>query len=560
MSVLDRTLFAVLGWFAVAATGSAQSSPTLFHNGRIVLNDEKGTVVEALLEANGKVVATGTFAALSARPDARNATLEDLKKAVAVPGLQDAHCDLAAFARNFDAVDLTGATSYEDVIARVKRRAADLKDGVWIRGFGWNETNWATPEFPHHFMLSTGVPKNPVYLERAGGNIALVNSFALSIAKLDGVFEPELKVPGGKILLDESKHASGILLDTACDLVENVIPEPDAATRTKQFLAAQATLLSHGITCVHDMGLSRSSLAILDDMRRHQKLLVRVVGYLDLVGKLTPDTLAGFPRTPDPLDMLSVPGVRIVVDGSLDSRGAALLDDYSDEPGQKGRLVLTEDELNTRLAAVARAGLQPAVQAIGDRANRMVLDAFSRMVVAVPGFRDLRPRVELALVVTPKDWPRFPELGVIPSMQPAHAATDLSWVPSRLGIERTRGAYAWRALAPELGRLAFGSDFPLENPDPLHGMYAARTRQTLEKGDDPIVIDQRLDGAAALAGFTSGAAYAAFQDDRRGRLEPGYACDMSVLSVDPITAEPEQLLKGSVRATVVNGAVVWRAR
>jgi predicted amidohydrolase YtcJ len=252
--------------------------------------------------------------------------------------------------------------------------------------------------------------------------------------------------------------------------------------------------------------------------------------------------------------------VHIVVDSSLESRGAALLDDYADDPGMRGRLALNEDGLNLRLAAVARAGLQPAVQAVGDRANRMVLDALSRIGIAVPGLRDLRPRMEIALVVTPKDWARFPELGVIASMQPAQAASDLPWVPFRLGTERTRGAYAWRALAPELGRLAFGSDFPYESPDALRGMYAARTRQATRNGDDPIVVDQRLDGASALAGFTSGPAYAAFQDDRRGRLETGYACDMTVLTVDPVRAEPDALLKGSVRATVVNGFIVWRAR
>jgi len=532
----------------------------LFHNGRIVLNDERGGVVEALLAANGKVVATGSFDALSARPDARGATLEDLNGAVAVPGLQDAHGDLAALARTFDALDLSTTTSFEDLISRVKVRAANLKEGTWIRGFGWSDANWASSGYPHHFLLSTAVSKHPVYLERAGGNVALVNLAALSIAKLDQVFEPELKVQGGRVVLDEGKRASGVLLDTACDLVERVMPSADATTRAKHFMSAQALLLSHGITCVHDMGMTRSTLALLDDLRRHQKLMLRVVGYIDLKGDVKPETLTGLPKAPDPLDMLSVPGVRIVVDGSLDSRGAALLDDYSDGPLERGRLAISEDDFNARLAAVARAGLQPAVQAIGDRANRMVLDAFSRMIVAVPGFRDLRPRIEHALVVTPKDWPRFPELGVIPSMQPVRASADLLWVPERLGPERTRGAYAWRALAPELGRLAFGSDFPYGNPDPLRGLYAARTRQTLELAGQNTVVDQRLDGAAALAGFTSGAAFAAFQDDRRGRLEPGFACDMTVLSVDPTTAEPEDLLKGSVRATVVNGAIVWRAR
>lgn len=560
MLAFPRALLACLGWCALALPGRAQNPPVLFHGGRIVLNDEKHTTAEALLAANGKVVATGTLAVLSSRPDARGAVLEDLRGATAVPGLQDAHGDLQAFATSLSAVDLRDTTSYEDLIARVKARAEREKEGTWIRGFGWDETRWNTTDYPHHFLLSTAVPKHPVYLERAGGGVVLVNTAALQIAKLDDVFEPELRVQGGRLALDESKHASGILLDTAAQLVERCIPDADLQARVRALLDAQAILLSRGITCVHDMGTTRSTLTLLEELRRTGKLVVRVVAYLDLKGEIKADTLVGLPKAPDPLDLLSVPGVRIVVDGSLPSRGAALVDDYADAPAERGRLAVSEEEFNARLAAIARAGLQPAVEAIGDRANRMVLDAFARMNVAVPGFRDLRPRVEHALVVAPKDWPRFPELGVIPSMQPARAASDLEWVTERLGLERTRGAYAWRALAPELGRLAFGSDFPIGDPDPLRGLFAARTRHTLEVETQPSGMDQRLDGAAAVAGFTSGAAFAAFQDDRRGRLEPGFACDMTVLSLDPTTCEPETLLGATCLATVVNGSIVWRAR
>ncbi|MBL8859378.1 MAG: amidohydrolase [Planctomycetes bacterium] len=554
--VFCATLFALIG----AAAAQAQSTSTLFHNGRIVLHDVKGSVVDALLVSNGSVVAAGTYAALSVRPDARNAVLEDLQGATAVPGLQDAHGSLAGLASSFDTLDLSGTTSYADLIARVVERAAQQKEGTWIRGRGWNQNNWSTPEYPHHFLLSTAVPKHLVYLERVDGNVALVNSAALEAAKLGGQLEPAPKIKGGRVVLDESKRATGILLDTACRTVERLIPDPDAPTRVRQFMAAQALLLENGVTCVHDMGTSRSTLALLEELRRTQKLMLRVVAYIDGREELKAETLAGLPKPPDPLDMLSVPGVYLVIDGALDSYGAALLDDYSDAKNERGRLLLTEDELSVRLALVARAGLQPAVRAVGDRANRMALDAFARMAVAVPGFRELRPRVEQALVVAPKDWPRFPELGVIPSMQPAHAAADLSWVPERLGAERARGAYAWRALAPELGRLAFGSDFPHETPDPLRGLFAARTRRTLDLSDQPVVLDQRLEGAAALSGFTSGAAFAVFQDDRRGRLEPGFACDMTVLSVDPTSAAPDEILKATVRATVINGVVVWRAR
>lgn len=557
---LPRAILTCLVALASLAESRAQSIPVLFHGGNIALNDGRGTLVEALLSNEGRVVAVGKLAEVAARPDAQNCVRIDLHGATAVPGLQDAHGNLEAFARSLEEVDLSHASSYEDVIARVKARAAELKPGTWILGRGWDQNTWVEPDLPHHFLLSTAVPKHPVYLERVDGHAALVNAAALALAKLDTILDPPPKVPGGRVLVDESHRASGVLLDAATELVRRVMPEVDVETRTRQFLAAQEVLLSKGLTCVHDLGTSRATLAMLETLRKQKKLALRVVAYVDGQGELKTETLAGLPLKPDALDILSVPGVRLVCDGALSSRGAALLDEYADMRGERGLLLLTEDEINARVALIARAGLQPAVHAIGDRANRIVLDAFERMGIAVSGFRDLRPRIEHAQLVAPKDWARFPELGVVPSMQPAHAMSDMAWISSRLGTERTRIANNWRALAPELGRLAFGSDFPYESPDPLRGLYAARTRPNVEGGDQPNVPEQRLDGASALAGFTSGAAYAAFQEDRRGRLQPGYACDMSVLSVDPVSCPPEALLKASVRATVINGVVVWRAR
>jgi predicted amidohydrolase YtcJ len=308
------------------------------------------------------------------------------------------------------------------------------------------------------------------------------------------------------------------------------------------------------------MGTSRPMLALLQDLRASGDLSLRVVAYLETSGDLDKKSLAGFPMAPDPRDVLSVPGVKIYADGALGSRGAALLEPYSDAPTDRGLLILTEEELSTRLALVTRAGLQPAVHAIGDRANRIVLDCYERLSIAVPGFRDLRPRIEHAQVVAPKDWQRFPALGVVPSMQPTHATSDMAWVVARLGPERARGAYAWRGRAPARRRRARGRAIPGGQPDPLHGLYAARTRAKADgRQDEALLPEQRLDGAAALAGFTSGAAWAARQDDRRGKLLPGYACDLTVLGVDPTSCAPAELLADAVRMTVGNGRVVWRA-
>ncbi len=534
----------------------ASAGVTLFHGGRIVLNDGKGGVAEALLEKDGRVLATGTLAEIGSHAAAADAVRVDLAGATAVPGLQDAHAHLESYSAAADEIDLFGCASYAALIERVEAAAAKAPKGAWLRGRGWDQNLWDPPVFPDHGPLSAATPDHPVLLERVDGHAALANRAALVAAGLGGVLDPAPKVQGGRVFLDAEKHATGMLLDAATALVERVIPATEPAVLRRRFLAAQERLLALGLTCVHDMGMSRPMLALLQDLRASGELRLRVVAYLNGMGELRKDTFAGFPLEADALDLLCVPGVKLYCDGALGSRGAALLEDYSDAPGERGLLLLTEQDLAARLATVVRAGLQPAVHAIGDRANRIVLDAYERLSVALPNLRTLRPRIEHAQVVAPKDWERFPQLGVIPSMQPTHATSDMAWVSARLGPERTLGAYAWRALAPELGRLAFGSDFPVEPADPLLGLYAARTRQKAGSQGEPLLPEQRLDGAAALAGFTSGAAFACRQEDRRGRLVAGYACDLTVFDVDPVSCAPADLLKARVRMTVINGRIV----
>lgn len=558
-----RSLFlpTVLAGLSACAWGvPSPSDATIYHGGRIVLNDGRGGTAEALLERDGLVVATGTLDAIAQRADARGATRVDLRGACAVPGLQDAHGHLEGFGASLDQIDLTGIASYEALVARVADAASKAPSGTWIRGRGWDQNLWEGGEFPHHVLLSAATPNHPVILDRVDGHAALVNEAALKLAGLDGERDPDFKVQGGRVFLDEDQRATGVLLDAATQLVEKVVPKPTPEFLRKRFLAAQERLLAVGLTCVHDMGTSRPMLSLLQDLRASGELRLRVVAYLDGMNGLDKKSLVGFPIPPDPRDVLSVPGVKLYADGALGSRGAALLEPYTDAPTESGILVLSEEELANRLVLVARAGMQPAVHAIGDRANRVVLDCYERLSIAVPGFRDLRPRIEHAQVVAPKDWPRFPALGVVPSMQPTHATSDMAWVEARLGDERKRGAYAWRALAPELGRLALGSDFPVEKPDPLEGIFAARTRAKAGgKPSEVLLPEQSLDGAAALAGFTSGAAWASRQDERRGRLVAGYACDLTVLGTDPTTCDPAELLRDAVRMTVINGVVVWRA-
>ena len=538
-----------------------EEQATIFFGGKILLNDSRGTASPALLERGGKVVAVGTRADLEAMPEAKGAALVDLRGGVAVPGLQDAHGHLASYGASLTDVDLRGCASFEQVVDRVAARAATEKENVWIVGRGWDQNLWADKALPHHEMLSRRTPRNPVFLTRVDGHAGIANRLALTAAKLDHEYGAEPKMQGGRLLLDADKRPSGVLLDDAMDIVRKTIPPPTRRQIEARILAAEEKLLAFGLTCIHDMGTTREELDVLKELRVRSRLRLRIVSYIAGNGDLPPEALEDLPLPPDANDQLACPGMKLVADGALGSRGAALLTDYSDAPGERGYLILDVKQLSTKIALCQAKGLQPAVHAIGDRANRTVLDVYETLLTVHPEARALRPRIEHAQVVSLKDWPRFPALGVIPSMQPVHAVSDMPWAVERLGKERARGAYAWRGLAPQLRALAFGSDFPVESPDPLAGLYAARTRSTpSDDADSSLFPDQSLDGASALEGFTIGAAYACHQEDRRGRLLPGYGCDMTVLTVDPVRCDPAQLLGAKATMTIVNGEVVWRAK
>ena len=541
---------------------SPKGSPVLFRGGKIFLNDGKGTFAEALLCVDGKVSAVGRLADLQKLPDAARASIVDLAGAIAVPGLQDAHGHVVSYGNSLVEVDLRECKSFDEVVGRVADRASQAKEGAWILGRGWDQNLWPEKEFPVHAKLSERTPKNPVFLTRVDGHAALANQAALAAAKIDITYDREPKIAGGRMFVANGR-ATGVLVDEAMSLVQKCVPAPDSQTIQTRILAAQARLLAFGLTCVHDMGTSRAELDALKDLRAKNRLKIRIVSYFAGTEALDDKLLADLPLPPDPLDLLSCSGVKLIADGALGSRGAALLADYSDAPGERGHMVLDEKALSARIAVCWAHRLQPAIHAIGDRANRTVLDVYETLETVYPEAKELRPRIEHAQVVSLKDWPRFPKLGVIPSMQPVHAISDMPWALARLGKERIRGAYAWRALAPELRLLAFGSDFPVESPDPIAGLYAARTRsdpQAAAPSDGSPPRSEALDGAAALAGFTSGAAYACHQEDRRGRLMPGYGCDITVMDVDPVTCDAAALKSAHALMTVVNGEIVWRAK
>jgi hypothetical protein len=541
------------GCSAPGSVRPAAQASTLFEGG--LIHPEAGSApLTALRASDGWVVELE-------RRGAGPTTVIDLRGGVAVPGLQDAHGHLEGLGEMLESVDLAACPSFEELIERVAERAARQPPGTWILGRGWDQTLWPGREFPHHAALSARVGEHPVCLERVDGHAVLVNARALAVAGLENAAALPA-IEGGRIHVDAQGRPSGVLVDAATELVARHIPAPDRAARERRLLAAQELLLSQGLTCVHDMGTSEETLAVLAELEHQGRLRLRVICYLWANDGLSPAELALLDpaRDSDPTRKLRVLGAKLMADGALGSRGAALLEPYADAPGELGLLQLAPEALAERLREALAAGLQPATHAIGDRGNRLILDLYERELRERPELARLRPRVEHAQVVAEADRARFGLLGVIPSVQPTHATSDMRWAEARLGAQRLSGAYAWLRLSGARAPLALGSDFPVESSSPLLGLYAARTRQD-PQGSPPggWLADQRLDARAALAGFTSGAAFAAREEATRGRLHPGYRADLTVLDVDSLQASPGELLRARVLLTVIDGEVVYAA-
>lgn len=501
---------------------------------------------EALgLAADGTVVAVGRERDVRAAgcPDAR---VLDLGGACALPGLVDAHGHVASLGRERRQVDLRGAASPEEAGRRAAERAATLPEGAWVLGRGWDQNLWPGGAFPDRETLDALLGDRPAMLTRVDGHAAWLDSAALAAAGIEsGTPDPE----GGAILRRPDGSPTGVLLDHAIDLVAARLPPPDATTRRADLVRALEELADRGLTAVHDMGVEAEDLAEMETLSREGRLPLRVVVYLDGTRPLPADRRAGSlgPR-------LDLAGVKGFADGALGSRGALLLEDYADQPGHRGLCVTSVDGLVELGRQAAARGLALAVHAIGEGGVRNALDAFERLRAegSVAGV----PRLEHVQVVAPEDLGRLAALGIAASMQPVHAVSDMPWAEARVGPGRIRLAYAWRAVAGTGAVLAFGTDFPVEEPDPFATLHAAVTRQDASgeprEGWHP---DQRLDTRAALRAMTEGAAVASGVRAASGRLEPGRLGDVTVLDRDPLTIPPEELDDLRPRFTIVDGVV-----
>ena len=538
---------------------AAVAQPTfVLHNARIYTVNPAQPRAEALAVEDGRVAAVGSDAELLARyPDWPRV---DAEGRTVVPGLIDAHAHLMGLGQYLTQVDLVGTASKAEVIARVRAFAEGLPEGAWLMGRGWDQNDWpAAPDgshpFPTRHDLDAAFPDRPVWLRRVDGHAGWVNTAALRAVG----FDPEAPAPaapeGGAILTDEAGRPAGIFLDSAEDrLIEAAVQAPSEAELEERLRRALETTVRYGLTGVHEAGVGRDTLALYERFIREGRFPIR--NYAMLNEQLL-SWACGGEGLPAPDDHLRVQSVKFYMDGALGSRGAALLEPYSDDVHNEGLLRMPPEVFRAAVERAMRCGLQVSTHAIGDRANRVVLDAYEAAIVATGGGPG-RHRVEHAQVVALDDIPRFAALGVIASVQPTHATSDMPWAEDRVGPARVRGAYAWRRLLDAGARLALGSDFPVERVDPLLGFYAAVTRQDAE-GRPPggWYPDQRLTREEALRGFTLDAAYAAFMEDEVGSLEPGKWADFAVLSADVMTIPAPEILDTEVVATYLGGEKVY---
>lgn len=478
-------------------------------------------------------------------------TLKRFLGAHAYPGLQDAHGHIAGLG---DAgLDLRGLPSYQALVERVRAYASELPPGTWILGRGWDQNRWPVQEMPDHAELSTLVSKHPVFLTRVDGHAALANAMAMKRARLDA----ETKAPaGGRILRRADRQPTGVLVDNAMRIVRGRIPMPSIREIERRLLSAQEKCFRVGLTRVHDAGVSGPVRRLMRRLEKAGKWKLGVYGMLP--APTGPNALPA-PDDPGPRARVRFRAVKLYADGALGSSLAALLSDYSDEKGNAGQLTSSEAELRDRITWCRDKGYQPCIHAIGDRANRVVLDLYASLMSDEQRAL-LRPRVEHAQVLALVDLKRFRALGVIASMQPTHLTSDMPWAPRRLGADRVKGAYAFRTLLEDGSKLCFGSDFPVEAEDPLEGIFAAVTTIPPRLPDaKPLRSDQALSRRASLHGFTGGAAYAAFEEDVRGRIAPGYEADLTILDRNLLdeSAPPRAILGAKVLATIVGGEIVW---
>ena len=530
----------------LCSCSTKQSADLLVYNAHIYTVDSSFSTAEAMVVKDGKIVAIGKADSLQAAFEAREKL--DANGKFIYPGLIDAHCHFLQYGNGLKECDLVGTASWSEVLQRLKDFAADHKTG-WLVGRGWDQNDWTDKSFPTNDSLNLLFPDQPLLLGRIDGHAAVANKKALELAGI----QPNQKLTGGEIVMQVGK-LTGVLIDNAVRLVQQKIPQPTKEDISQSLQLAQQNCFATGLTSVHECGVDATLIPLLEQLYKENKLAMRL--YVMLSDKKENyDYL--FAKGKIQTNQLTVCAFKLYADGALGSRGACLLEPYSDMAGHYGFLLKPKAYYDSILPVIAAKGFQACTHAIGDSANRTILNIYTK---ALQGKDNMRWRIEHAQVINPADFALFGAAHVVPSVQPTHATSDMYWASDRLGANRMKGAYAYKQLLQQNGWMPLGTDFPVEDISTLKTFYAATVRKDAKGFPSAgFQIENALSREEALRGMTIWAATAAFEEKLKGSLEPGKLADFVLLDQDLIHCADSKILETKVLATYSGGKKVYDA-
>jgi len=540
-------------------SGPDQPADMVIMNGTVATVDEEFSIKEAVAVLDGKIVFVGK-SRVARRFIGDSTNVIDAEGKLVLPGLIDAHGHLHSLGEQLANLDINGTKSWQEIIEKVEERVKTVNPGEWIVGGRWNQNEWPVRDFPVHDELSRVSPDNPVYLIRVDGNSAFANKKAMELAGINrNTPDPE----GGRFIRDASGEPTGVLINQAMNYIKRILPDNTPEMKEAKFKLAVQACIEAGLTGVHEAGVGPEEIAMYKELIDRGELDMRMYAMLGeqenpvLDFDLVPYFLEN--RIPEYGDhMLSVRAIKLFFDGALGSRGAAFFEPYADDPENTGLLRISPEYIVKVTKAALEADMGVATHCIGTRGTRLCVDAYEEALRAVPK-KDHRLRVEHAQIVRREDVEKFAALDIIPSMQPTHATSDMSFVADRVGDERAEGAYAWRWFLEAGLPIPMGSDFPVESVNPLYGIYSAVTRQNHE-GNPPggWFPQHRLTIEEAIKGFTIWAAYAAYQEDVLGSIETGKLADFTILDRNILESESSEILNARVMYTIVGGTIRYQ--